>query len=50
MKNLFETLKQIGVVVAGGWILGIALDEAASGKFGTSVQNLAKKATKGFGI
>lgn len=50
MNKIFEALKQVGVVVVGGWLLGIVLDEAAGGKFGTPVQNLAKKATKGFGI
>lgn len=50
MKNIFGILKRVGIVVAGGWLLGIALDEAASGKYGTLLQNSAKKATKGFGI
>lgn len=50
MKNLIDVLKQIGIVAAGGWVLGILLDEAGQGKAGTFAQNLAKKATKGFGI
>jgi hypothetical protein len=50
MKGLIELAKLTGAVVVGGWLLGIVLDEAGQGKYGTSAQNLAKKATKGFGI
>jgi len=50
MKDSLNFLTVVLAVVGGGWLLGITLDEAGQGKLGKTAENLAKKATRGFGI